>query len=145
MDVLEKLGQIYLSQGLTVGKIAYEIAEDTGMNYWWVMTYLPDKIKARPDLTCHSKTLSLDKRKEKLPKSKVTSLATGDDMLQICKKKLTINNYSNIKSVKIVLEKRFYAKIEKIAEKLCAKPDIIINNTLLLTLKKLEDMVERSR
>jgi len=33
MDMLEKLGQIYLSQGVTVRKIAYEIAEETGMSY----------------------------------------------------------------------------------------------------------------
>lgn len=122
-----------------------KIAEETGISYRWVMTYLLDKIKARLGLACHPKTLNLDKRKEKTPKSKVAGLATEDDMLQICKKKiLTINNY-NIKSVKIVLEKRFYAKIDKIAEKLCTKPDIIITNTSLLTLKKLKDMVERAR
>ena len=51
------------------------------------MTYLSGKRKARPGLACHSKTLNLDKRKEKTPKSKVARLATGDDMLQICKKK----------------------------------------------------------
>ena len=50
MDMLEKLGQIYLSQGLTVGKIAPKIAEETGMSYRWVMNYLPDKYKERPGL-----------------------------------------------------------------------------------------------
>jgi hypothetical protein len=58
---------------------------------------------------------------------------------------LTIKNYTNTKFVNIVLEKRFYMKVEKIAEKLGTKPDIIINNTLLLTLKKLEDMAKHTR
>ena len=75
MDVSERLGQIYLSQGLTVGKIARKIAEKTGMSYRWVMTYLPTNVKQ--DLTFHSKTLNLDKGREKTPKSKVARLATG--------------------------------------------------------------------
>lgn len=65
MDVLEKLGQVYLSQGVTVGKIAHKIAEETGMSYRWVMNYLPDKCKARSGLRGPSRALSFDKHKEK--------------------------------------------------------------------------------
>lgn len=39
------------------------------------------------------------------------------------------------KIVSVVLEKRFYIRIEKIAEKLGTKPDIIINLTSLINLK----------
>jgi len=58
---------------------------------------------------------------------------------------LAIKNYANTKFVNIVLEKRFYMKVEKIAEKLGTKPEIIINNALLLTMKKLEDMAKRNQ
>ena len=43
--MLGKLGEIYLSEGLKPGKIAYKIAEETGMSYRWVMQYLPEKCK----------------------------------------------------------------------------------------------------
>ena len=144
MDMLEKLGQIHVSQGVTVGKIAHKIAEETGMSYRWVMNYLPDKFKARPGLGGPSKALSFDKGKEKTPKSKVARLATGDDKLLFSdpqEKILTIKNYANTGFVNIVLEKRFYTRVEKIAEDLGAKPDIIINNMLLLTMKKLESTI----
>jgi hypothetical protein len=36
-------------------------------------------------------------------------------------------------------------RVEKIAEKLGSKPDTIINNTLLLTMKKLESMAKQNQ
>jgi len=59
--MLGKLGEIYLSEGLKLGRIAYEIAEETGMSYQWVMQYLPDKLKERPGLGGPFKALKLDK------------------------------------------------------------------------------------
>jgi hypothetical protein len=47
-----------------------------------------------------------------------------------------MKNYTNTKFVNIVLQKRFFTKIETIAKKLSTKPEIIINNMLLLRLKK---------
>lgn len=141
---LGKLGEIYLSEGLKPGRIAYKIGEETGMSYRWVMEYLPDKLKERPGLGGPSKALKFDKSKEKTQKSKVAHLATGDNELLFSdpqEKILTIKNYANTGFVNIVLEKRFYTKVEKIAEELDSKPDIIINNMLLLTMKKLEGMV----
>jgi hypothetical protein len=43
--MLGRLGEIYLKQGVEHGKIAYKIAEKTGMSYPWVMKYLPEKFK----------------------------------------------------------------------------------------------------
>jgi hypothetical protein len=94
-DLLEKLGQIYLRQGLTTGKIAHKIAEETGMSYRWVMNYLPDKLKARPGLGGFSKALQFDKSKEKTQISKVARLATGEYeflLLDPQEKILTIKN-----------------------------------------------------
>jgi hypothetical protein len=145
-EILDRLGEAYFSEGIEPGKIAYEIAEETGMSYRWVMTYLPDKYKARPGLGGPSKAIQFDKRQEKTQKSKVARYATLKDELSFAnpqQKILTITNYANTKFVNIVLEKRFYTKVERIAEKLGTTPDVIINNTLLLTLKKLEDMTKR--
>jgi hypothetical protein len=136
--LLERLGEVYFNEGVEPGKIAYEIADETGMSYRWVMNYLPDKYKARPGLGGPSKALSLYKSKD-------ARYATLDDELSLSnpqQKILTVKNYANTKFVNIVLEKQFYLKVEKIAEKLGTKPDVIINNTLLLTLKKLEDMAK---
>ena len=147
-EILGRLGEVYFNEGVEPGKIAYEIAEETGMSYRWVMKYLPDKLKARPGLGGPSKALKFDKSKEKTRKSKVAHYATLRNELSLSdpqQKILTIKNYANTKFVNIVLEKRFYMKVEKIAEKLGTKPDIIINNTLLLTLKKLEDMAKHAR
>ena len=142
--MLGKLGEIYLSEGLKPGKIAYKIAEETGMSYSWVMQYLPDKLKERLGLGGSSKALKFDKSKEKTQKSKVAYLATEDNELLFSdpqEKILTIKNYANTKFVNIILDKQFYMRVENIAEKLRIKPDIIINNTLLLTLKKLESTI----
>lgn len=77
-EVLGKLGEIYLGEGLKSGRIAYKIAEETGMSYRWVMQYLPDKLKEIPGLGGPSKALKLDKSKEKMQKSKVAHLATKE-------------------------------------------------------------------
>jgi len=146
-EMLERLGEVYFDEGIEPGKIAYEIAEETGMSYRWVMTYLPDKYKARPGLGGPSKVLSLYKSNERPQKSKDARYATLEHELSLSnpqQKILTVKNYANTKFVNIVLEKRFYTKVEKIAEKLGTKPDIIINNTLLLALKKLEDMAKHA-
>jgi len=147
-ELLERLGEVYFNEGVEPGKIAYEIADETGMSYRWVMNYLPDKYKARPGLGGPSKVLSVYKSKEKTQKSKDARYATLDDELTLSnpqQKILSVKNYANTKFVNIVLEKQFYLKIEKIAEKLGTKSDILINNTLLLTLKKLEDMAKHVR
>jgi hypothetical protein len=47
-DTLARLGRIYLEAGERPGKLAYRIAQETGMSYRWVMKYLSDALKARP-------------------------------------------------------------------------------------------------
>jgi len=44
-QILARLAEIYQKEGVEPGKIAYKIAEKTGMSYTWVMKYLPDKFK----------------------------------------------------------------------------------------------------
>jgi ParB-like chromosome segregation protein Spo0J len=143
-EILQKLGEIYLHEGVKPGKIALKIAEMTGMSYRWVMKYLPDKLKERPGLGGPSKALCLDKGKENRHKSKVAHLATEEYKLLLDQqhKILTVKNYTNTRFVNIIVEKPFYKRVEKIAEELGATPDTIINNALLATLKKLEDIAQ---
>ena len=43
-----------------------------------------------------------------------------------------------------MVEKPFYRKLKEVSEKLGATPDVLINNALLLIVKKLEEKVGRS-
>lgn len=56
---------------------------------------------------------------------------------------LTVKKYANTHFVNVIVEKPFYTKLEKAAEKLGATPDVLINNALLLILKRLEEKVGR--
>lgn len=44
-EMLDKLGEIMLEEGVKPGEISKKIAEETGMSYRWVMKYLPEKYK----------------------------------------------------------------------------------------------------
>jgi hypothetical protein len=52
-----------------------------------------------------------------------------------------VKKYANTHFVNVMVEKPFYTKLEKAAEKLGTTPDVLINNALLLILKKLEESV----
>jgi len=67
-EVLGRLGEIYLKEGVEPEKIAKEIMDKTGMSYRWVMKYLPDKYKERPQ-----------KHEFLTQTSKVARRATGND------------------------------------------------------------------
>ena len=140
--MLTELGEIHLLEGLAPGKIAQEIAEETGMSYRWVMKYLPDNLKERPGLGGPSRSLELYKNKLNLYKSKVALPATASAAFLSLKPErqvLMIKDYTNTNFVHIMLERKFYTKIENVAENLGTPPDTIINNVFLSLLKTLED------
>jgi hypothetical protein len=142
--MLTELGEIHLKEGIAPGRIAQEIAEETGMSYRWVMKYLPDNLKERPGLGGPSRSLDIYKSNENLYKSKVAFPATATAAFLLLKperKVLTIKEYTNTSFVHIMLEKKFYAKIEKVAEDLGTTPDTTINNVFLWLIKTLEDAV----
>ena len=137
-DLLEKLGQIYLNEGVERGNITYKIAEKTGMSCRWVTKYLPDKFK---DLLQSKRASSAERRSAGEDPKRSEELIIIRELTAPSKEKfLKVKNYANTKFVNIVLEKRFYMRVEKIAEKLGSQPDIIINNTLLLAIKRLESI-----
>lgn len=57
-------------------------------------------------------------------------------------KVLTVREYANF--VNVIVEKPFYTRLEKTAEKLGTTPDVLVSNALLLTLKKLENMAKQN-
>jgi len=120
-ELLCRLGEIHLGEGIEPGKIAYEIAEQTGMSYQWVMKYLPDRFKdhlqsekAKPALRCRAETSKLLDPPEEV---------------------LSIRAYANTEFVNIVVKKPLYEKLEEKAKKLETTPDKLIYNAILLILK----------
>lgn len=142
--MLEELGEAYVKAGVKPGaEIARKISEETGMSFRWVMKYLPDKFKERPGVGGPSKRLHLTKIEENISECKVAHRAT----LQIevllsepVEKVLTVKKYANVNFVQVMLEKRFYANVERIAENLGTTPDVIINNVLVSAVRKLMDV-----
>ena len=122
-ELLSRLGEIHLNEGVEPGRIAYKIADETGMSYRWVAKYLPGRFK--------------DSVKSE---ARVARYATNEDKLTDPPKEkiLTVQKYGNTDFVNIFLEKAVYTKLERVAEKLGTTPDVIISNALLLALKRLE-------
>ena len=141
--ILERLGRIYLEAGERPGKLAYRIAQETGMSYRWVMKYLPDDLKARPGLGGPAllSDQKLYKCKVKNDVCKVARSATIDFEELISKpqgKKLMIRTYTNANFVNLVLEKRMYQDFERVAESLGSTAETIICNAMILILKEIE-------
>jgi len=138
-ELLAELGEIYLNEGVEPGRIAYKIAEETGMSYTWVMKYLPDKFKdSAQSERANSATRRVAKQHEE-PKEE-------EEVTEPPKEKiLTIQKYANTSFVNVLLERPFYTQLEKTAEKLQTTPDVIISNILLKGLKELEERLERRK
>ena len=142
-ETLARLGRIYLEAGERPGKLAYRIAEETGMSYRWVMKYLPGDLKARPGLGGPTilNGQNLYKRKRENNVCKVARSATIDFEKLVSKpegKKLIIRTYTNANFVNLVLEKRMYQDFERVAESLGSTAETIICNAMILILKEIE-------
>ena len=120
-ELLDRLGEILLSEGIEHGKIAYKIAEETSMSYQWVMKYLPDRFK-----DC----LQSERAKPALRRRAETS-----KLLDPPEEVLSIRAYANTEFVNILVKKPLYEKVEEKAKKLETTPDKLIYNAILLILK----------
>ncbi len=140
-EILQRLGEIYLNEGVKRGtEIAYKISDDTGMSYRWVMKYLPDKFKERPGIGGPRSFVSA-KLDERLCLSKVARRATL--RLNILReepkeKVLRMIRYTNTNFVQILLDSNFFLEIEKVAENLGITSDTFVNNLLIWAVKKLK-------
>jgi hypothetical protein len=131
-EMLGRLGEIYLNEGVEPGKIAYKIVEKTGMSYTWVMKYLPEKFK--------------DSTQAERRSGSVTRRVTGEDRARrVISFKLqespqgvvAIKAYGNTNFVNIMLERRFYKRLEETAERLKTTPDKLIYNAICLIIQYL--------
>jgi ParB-like chromosome segregation protein Spo0J len=120
-ELLGRLGEILLSEGIEPGKIAYKIAEETCMSYQWVMKYLPDRFK-----DCLQSERAKPALRRRAKKSKLLDPPEGV---------LSIRAYANTEFVNIVVKKPLYEKLEEKARKLETTPDKLIFNAILLILK----------
>ena len=142
-DTLARLGRIYLEAGERLGKLAYRIAEETGMSYRWVMKYLPDDLKARPGLGGPAllNGQKLYKCKEKNDVCKVARFATIDLEKLVSspnEKIFLVKTYVNTNFVSFTLEKKIYQDFERVAGDLGSTAETIIGNAMILVLKEIE-------
>lgn len=119
--LLDRLGEILISEEIEHGKISYRIAEETGMSYQWVMKYLPDRFKDHLQSEKAKPALRRRAKKSKLP----------DPPEEV----LSIRVYANTEFVNIVMKKPLYEKVEKKAKKLETTPDSLIYKAILSILK----------
>jgi len=120
-ELLGRLGEIYLSEGIEPGKIAYEIAEETGMSYQWVMKYLPDRFK--------------DHLQSERAKPAIRRRAEISKLLDPPEEALSIKTYANTKFVNVIVEKSLYEKLQERAKELKTTPGKLIYNAILLVLR----------
>jgi len=120
-ELLGSLGEIYFREGIEPGKIAYEIAEETGMSYQWVMKYLPYRYK-----DC----LQSDRAKPALRHG-----ATMNKLLTPPKDVLNIRTYANTDFVSVMFRRPLYEKLEEKAKELETTLDKLIYNAILLILR----------
>jgi hypothetical protein len=141
-ELLAKLGEIYLNDGVEPGRIAYKISEETGMTCRWVTKYLSDKFK---DPLQSKRASSAERRSAGNSKPSDVKKEEPKEIAELTappeKQFLTVKKYANTHFVNVMVEKPFYTRLEKVAEKLETTPDVLINNALLLILKRLEEKV----
>ena len=143
-EMLGRLGAIFLKEGGKPGELAYRLAEETGMSYTWVMKYLPDKYKLRPGLGGPSRVWNTDKCQVNLDKGQVTQHVTIDlkKLFLVSEEKpIVVKSYINASFVNLTLEKMIYERYERLARRLGLASEIIISNTMLMTLKEIEKII----
>ncbi|MEM3550112.1 MAG: hypothetical protein QXQ94_09155 [Candidatus Bathyarchaeia archaeon] len=92
------------------------------MSLRWVMMYLPDRLKERPGVGNPSRASDLQNVKKLFYKGKVASLQLNPFswsflQLSLLRGVLTVKKYANADFVQLMLEKRFYEDVERLAEK----------------------------
>jgi hypothetical protein len=97
-ELLGKLAEIYLTEGIMPGDLMYKIAQETGMSYQWVTKYVPSKFKDRT----HAENASLAPRRG-------TKTPNFDNI------DLSVKLYRNANFVNVVLKKTLFDRIEKVA------------------------------
>ncbi len=114
---LSHLAKIFVEEGITQGKLGYQIAEATGMSYQWVMKYLPEQFK--------------DDKQADRAKSALCHRATNSNLRDPPEGVISIIAYRNTDFVNIVVQKSLYEKLAEKAKEWEVTPDTIIYNALI--------------
>jgi hypothetical protein len=131
-EMLGRLGEIYLNEGVETGKIAYKIAEKTGMSYQWVTKYLPDRFKDPPQ--SERAKSALRRRAGEGPERRARF---SFEFEEPPKGVVAIKAYGNTNFVSITINKQFYKQLEETAKKLEITPDKLLYNAIRLIIKSL--------
>lgn len=100
--LLKQLAAVLLAEGVPLGRIAYKIAEETGMSYRWVTKYLPVEYK--------------DERQSARARAAARHAAPGlSEFLKPPRKQgcVVVKTYTNAEFVALTIEKHFYKEFEK--------------------------------
>jgi len=137
-QMLCELGQVYLELGVPHSELIKMIVRKTGMSYRWVMKYASIDLKVRPGLGGH-------KIQEQQLGNGVARQATADEQLlsEPPERVANLTSYSNTKFATIIVDKRFYLKLEDSAARLGVDIDTIVNNALLLTMRQMKRLIDR--
>ncbi len=142
-SLLESLGRIYMMEGEKPGRLAFKIAEDTGMSYRWVMKYLPENMKSRPGLGGPSKLWESGKCKSRTNGRQIEkpSISPFAHILPYNQHKVVVvKTYVNATFVNLTIEKKFYENFEKLANQFGITPPELINDAMIIALREIENL-----
>jgi hypothetical protein len=124
--LLKRLAEIYLNKGIELKKISSQIMDETGMSYQWVMKYLPNKYKQRPQ---KHEFLT---QKNKVPRYRTIDKYSIDDIRQSPRRNgaLKIKRFANTDFVSVTIERAFYEDFEEASLALGMPPEISILKAL---------------
>lgn len=138
-QILKRLGEIYLSEGIKEGTLAHIISGDTGMSYRWVMKYLPNRLKKRPGLGGPHKGCSNGENLNPSAMKSTRIVKLRDQLMSYCSYRVvTITSYAHTQYAGVMLDRTVYSRFEKAAQKLGIKVDTIISYALISALKEIE-------
>lgn len=134
VELLDKLGEIFLKERWKIGNVAYKIAEETGMSYRWVMKYLPkrykDQVQSERRTVAHCAT-------------KLTESTANFQFNPIPEGILQVKTYANTDFVNIVVSKILFERFLKKAEKLGISGEVFLYNLLIHAEREWERIFEK--
>jgi len=138
-EMLDELGQLYLDEAVPRSELIKKIVQKTGMSYRWVMKYASDELKVRPGFggPKNQKSIYNDQN--------VGHRTIQDELLSTPTERIAkLSSYSNTNFATVLIEKRFYLKLKETAHKLGIDLDIVINNALILTLQRMNQLAKNN-
>ena len=119
MSLLNRLGEIYLSDGIKPGRISYKMAKELGMSHRWVLRYLPSKFKDSFQSNRASSAARL-----------VAKILSEFSKPPKDKGMVDIKKYKNGTFVAVILEKYFFEEFQRDSLELGVQPEISLHKAI---------------